>query len=80
MHKNPFLLHQHMKFCNFILISRYEVKNKQIEFSTQCGPALSQLRGIDLVVNKLLREDYSDNELVEVDIKAEKFIVSSLCA
>lgn len=40
---------------------------------------MSQLRGIDLVVNKFLREDHPDNEMVEVDIKAEKFIVSYMC-
>ena len=32
-----------------------------------------------MVVNKFLREDYPDNEMVEVDIKAEKFIVSYMC-
>ena len=52
------------------------MKNKQVEFSIPCGPALSQLRGIDLFVNKLNRKDHPDNELIEVDIKAEKFIVS----
>ena len=59
-----------------VSLSRYEVKNKQVEFSIPCGPALSQLRGIDLFVNKLNRKDHPDNELIEVDIKAEKFIVS----
>ena len=55
---------------------RYEVKNNQVEFSVPCGPALSQLRSIDLLVNKFMREDYPDREMVEVEIKAEKFIVS----
>ena len=53
------------------------MRNECVQFSSSCGPPLTQISGIDLLVGVFEQEDYPDYKMSDLKIEVEKFMVST---